>query len=390
MVASDMDAFAVRERIAVGENLHTDYKERLPSNRDLAKAMVCFANADGGVILIGVRDDDHTVVGVDDPETVANGVDDVAYNRCHPPITPLIEVIDLNGIKVVAITVPKGAARPYRTSAGQHYIRSGSRCRPATREELLRLYQQTGDFHYDETPIYDATLDDLDLDAVDRHIDKIGRFELRETEIRGLLRNWRLYRHGHPTIAGIALFGRDPQSHVPHAKVVAATFPGEDTSASPIDRTDIGGRLFDVIEDCERYLALALRTEHRVRGFEPEKLPELPSAALREAVVNALAHRDYTVQGPVRLFILDDRIEIHTPGSLPNTVDEQAMRAGIHVIRNPHIYTRLFEAGFVTHAGTGVPRMIRLIRDAVGRDVELRVTEAEFLVRIPRKSESPD
>jgi ATP-dependent DNA helicase RecG len=90
---------------------------------------------------------------------------------------------------------------------------------------------------------------------------------------------------------------------------------------------------------------------------------------LREALVNAAAHRDYTVQGPIRLFVFDDRVEFHTPGKPPNTVDEEAMRMGVHVVRNPHIYARLSDAGLVTRAGSGIPRIVKLVREATGQDV---------------------
>lgn len=109
--------------------------------------------------------------------------------------------------------------------------------------------------------------------------------------------------------------------------------------------------------------------------------------ALREAVVNAVAHRDYTVRGPVRLFILDDRIELHTPGRPPNGVDEEAMRAGVHVVRNPAIYARLSDAGLVTRAGSGIRRIIRLVRETVGKDIGLTVRDFEVLMTIPRRVE---
>jgi ATP-dependent DNA helicase RecG len=110
---------------------------------------------------------------------------------------------------------------------------------------------------------------------------------------------------------------------------------------------------------------------------------------LRETIVNALAHRDYTVHGPVRLFIFDDRIEVHTPGRPPNTVDEEAMRAGIYVVRNPRISTRLSEAGLVTRAGTGVRRIIRLVREAHGKDISITIRAFEMLLTIPSRDSIP-
>jgi ATP-dependent DNA helicase RecG len=106
---------------------------------------------------------------------------------------------------------------------------------------------------------------------------------------------------------------------------------------------------------------------------------------LREAVVNAVAHRDYTIRGPIRLFVFDDRIEIHTPGRPPNGVDADAMRSGAHVVRNPWIYARLSDAGLVTRAGTGIRRIVLLVRETTGREVGIEVRDFEVLHTLPRR-----
>ena len=134
-----------------------------------------------------------------------------------------------------------------------------------------------------------------------------------------------------------------------------------------------------------RFLYLHLRIPHKIRRLEAEPQPELPAEALREAVVNAVAHRDYTVAGPIRLFVFDDRVELHSPGRAPNTVDEGAMRAGVHVVRNPYIYARLSDAGLVTRAGSGIPRIVKLVRQATGKDVTIGLREFEVLLSLPRK-----
>jgi len=192
----------------------------------------------------------------------------------------------------------------------------------------------------------------------------------------------------HPTIAGIILFGRKPQQHLPYVQINAARIPGIDVSMEPSDMKDITGKLLDVIDQAQRFLKLHLPIPHEIKGFSPEAKPELPEEALREAVVNAVAHRDYTVMGPIRIFILDDRIEIHTPGRTPNTVDEAAMRSGVHVVRNPHIYARLSDAGLVTRAGSGIRRIIRLIKQATGNDIGIDIRDFEVLLTIPRQKAS--
>ncbi len=377
-----MDLIELRERVSRWEDLHTEFKERVDNPDDLAASLVAFANTDGGQLVIGVRRD-RTIVGVADADAEHRRVDMVAYNNCEPPLTVLQESVEVEGKRVVVVNVPKGAQRPYRTNRGRYYIRTTSGRRDASREELLRLFQATESLYYDETPLPRLGLSDLDLDALDAYLDRTGQQELGDEPAR-LLRNWGLLADGHPTVAGVLLFGREPQRHLPAAQINAARFSGTDPAFEPLDRKDITGRLLDLIDDARRFLHIHLQVRHEIRGFEPEPRPELPEEALREAIVNAVAHRDYTVQGAVRIFVFDDRVEFHTPGRPPNTVDEAAMRAGVHVVRNPRISTRLSDAGLVTRAGTGIRRIVRLAREATGKDITIEVRDFEVLLSIPR------
>jgi ATP-dependent DNA helicase RecG len=400
-----MDAFELRERIARWENLHTEFKERRIPAEDLAGWLVAFANTDGGQLILGVDDTTRTITGVDDPDEATRFVDNVAYNNCEPPITVLQEVIRVErqetpgkteqGIRrpespgdaspfltVVVVNIPKGDMRPYQTGGGKLYIKTSSGHRSASLAELRRLFQATGSLSYDETSLDRLDPNALDSEAIERYLNATDQGGLKADP--RLLHNWGLVAKEHPTVAGIVLFGRQPQQHLPHARVSAVRFPGTDDSLEPLDRKDLGGGLFDVIDQAERFLNLHLYTRHPIRGFEPERHPELDPTALREVVVNSLAHRDYTIPAPVRLFIFDDRIEVHTPGKPPNTVDEGAMRAGVHVVRNPRIYTRLADAGLVTDAGTGVRRIVRLVKEATGQDIRIEISEAEVVFTLPR------
>lgn len=379
-----MDLRELRERIARWENLHTEFKE-WPIQRDkLAAALVAMANTDGGQLVLGVSED-REAVGVEDVDAVTRTVDNVAYQNCEPPVTVVQEVLHPEGAEhpVLVVNVPKGDMRPYRTNRGVYYIRTSSGRSQASREELLRLFQATESLYYDESPMVRLSISDLDLDAFERYLDQAGQAHLDPDRER-LLGNWNLIDEGHPTLAGIVLFGREPQRHLPYAQINAARFPGTEDALEPSDRKDLSGRLLEVIGQAERFLDLHLATPHRIRGFEPEAKPELPAEALREAVVNAVAHRDYTIRGPVRLFIFDDRVEIRTPGKPPNGVDEGSMRAGIHVVRNPTIYSRLADAGLVTRAGTGIRRIIKLLREATGQELGIGIRSGEVVLTIPR------
>lgn len=348
-------------------------------------AFVGFANAAGGDLILGVSSDKQ-VVGVGDTDRLAQYIDNVSFNNCRPPISTVIEILKYKERPVVVIHIPKGDQRPYSTNRGVYFIRTSSGRRQATREELLRLFQATESMFYDETPLLRLDLSAMDMNAVQQ-------FPKRHGQDRGC-------RGTFPgAVAARLEAGRRRSPDDCRAAPVwpcAAGPPalrsdqcGQNTGYGSGSRTvrpegpdwpDPGGTGPE-----QRFLKLHLQTPHRIRGLEPEPRPELPAEALREALVNALAHRDYTVRGPIRLFVFDDRVEFHSPGRLPNTVDEEAMRAGTHVVRNPHIYARFSDAGLVTGAGTGIPRIVRLVRQATDMDIQIAVREFEVLLTLPRR-----
>ena len=381
-----MDSEELFERIEKGEDLHTEFKEHLPSNEDLAKEIVAFANTDGGQIIIGVSDDGE-IVGVSNPDEVLRRVDDVAYNRCEPPITVLPETVKVGDRDVVVINVPKGEQRPYRTSSGFFYIRSGSRVRQASRQELLRLFQATESIFYDEIEIAKASFDDIDINYFEEFMERFYGFRPEEDQIFNYLKNLKIITEGRkPTLAGLLFFGINPQDYLPYAKITAAYIPGEDISIPPADKKDFEGKIPEMLKDFMQYLRMYLREEHRIKSLEPEVYPEIPEEVIREAIVNAVAHRDYTVRAPIRVFIFRDRIEFHSPGKLPNSVTIESIKiGGAHVLRNPTIYNLLSKMGLVTDLGSGVMRIIRLVKEHVGKDVELEETETEFILTIPRR-----
>ncbi len=383
-----MEWLEVQERIFRGENLHTEFKQGPVHPDDLAAEIVAFANTDGGWLVFGVTDD-RQVTGVNDPDRLAQQVDNVAYHNCEPPLTVVQETVTTpEGKTLLVVQVPKGDQRPYRTNKGRYFIRTSSGKRDASRRELMRLFQAVETHFYEETVEPQASVSDLDLGA----FEEFCRQALGETvdEPLVLLEKWKLLRRRegtrHPTRAGLLLFGREPQRFLSYAYVTAARIPGGGTSGEPSDRKRIEGTLFQILKDTARFLRLHLAVSHQIKGFEPEAHSELPERALREVVVNALVHRDYIISAPIRLFVLDDRIEIRSPGMLPNTVTVDMVKAGMaHVLRNPQLYTFFLKAGYVTDTGHGFRRVIRDVKQAVGREPGIRIEGNELVVSIPRR-----
>ena len=381
-------------RIGKGENLHSEFKRELPHPEDLAAALVAFANTDGGDLFLGV-DDAGGTPGVADVDRIGQRVDNVAYNNCSPPVTVLQETVAAERGTVLVVRVPKGEGRPYRTNRGVYYTRTASGRRHALREELLRLFQADARAFYDETPMRGSTSADLDGDAADEMLEAIGErsrgLVIAGLPQRRLLANWGLLTEsdGRPTVAGMLLLGAAPQRLLPHAYVSALRIPGTEIATPPMDQKRIEGRAFDLLVDAERFLEFHLLRRHRIRGMEPEVMPELPLSALREALVNAVAHRDYAVTGPIRVLVFEDRVEVRSPGGLPNSVRLAQLPAGVHVLRNPTLYNLLLKRGLVTDVGSGIPRMIQLVRDQTGREPTLRLAGDEFVVTLPRAGDEP-
>ncbi|MEA1905881.1 MAG: ATP-binding protein [Euryarchaeota archaeon] len=384
-------------RLIKGEDLHTEFKERLIHADDLAASIIAFANTDGGQMIFGVDDSGQTTGLGDETDHVLQFIDNIAFNNCEPPVTIVQETVrDPQGRIVVIANILKGDHRPYRTNQGVYYVRTASGRRQASREELLRMFQSTESFYYDETSVFQSSTEDLDDKAIERLLKDITEqgFDIAGISGERLIVNWHLVRetktdgrvHPTPTLTGIIFLASHPQQFLPYAYVSALRIPGTDISAEPYDQKHIEGRMVDILHDVMRFLDIHLMRPHKIVGLLPEARPELPVVTLRESLVNALAHRDYTISAPVRVIVFDDRVEIRTPGKLPNTVTIESMRWGVHVLRNPTIYNVFLKLGFVTDAGSGIPRMIRIFRDATGKEPILRMEGNEFVTAFPRSS----
>lgn len=384
-----MQPHELNQLIQGGENLTTEFKVAAVHPDDLAASLVAFANTSGGEIIFGVSDKGESagITGVDE---LGRSIDNVARNDCLPPVTAVQEKAKIDDKELLVVHVPRGDERPYSTNRGVHYIRTFSGRRQASREELLRIFQAAESLYSDEQAVVRADLTALDYSYFEHFLvyaygKKLEDFQVEKEK---LLTNLRLAKDDHPTIAGLLLFGRDPQSFLPYAQINAAHFSENDVAKAPDDRKDLTGKQADQLEGAMRFLQAHLRVRHEIKGFEPERFPELPEEALRETIVNALIHRDYTIHGPIRLLIFNNRVEVHSPGKLPNTVDVETMRLGTHVPRNPILLSHFAKLGYVTSLGTGVPRVIRLVTEKVGKEPDIIARDVEVMVSIPRLASS--
>jgi len=382
-------------QIERGETLHQEFKRQIDNPEGIAGEIVALANTEGGCLYIGV-DDDGTVVGCPDPASAIQTLTHICRDRCRPPITPGLQQVLLQGRTVVILEVAPALNRqkPYSTQGGRFYLRVGAAKRDATGRELIRIAQSAGELHYDESPVRGADLSTLSERAFDAYYRQQFGVPLADglqqsgLTLERLLRNMRLVDdlEGVPTlsVAAVLMFGTDPQQWLPHSRLSAVAFDGPDEDNLILDRQEITGRLPDIIQDARVFLRRNVRVTAQELGFERRDLPQYDLNALGEAVVNAVAHRDYSLTGSqIRLFVFSDRIEVRSPGRLPNSITLDNIKLGVHVERNRRVVALLAHLGYMSAIGTGVPRLIiRLSQQVSGREPEYSLVGEELRLRM--------
>ena len=390
-----MEAIELIELLSRGEDSHTQFKQAqdVRNATSLAAEMVAFANAEGGRILIGV-DDLGSIVGItqDDIRRLNNLVSNVASENVRPPINPITENVSTEKGLVMVVTIREGLSKPYADNQGVFWMKSGANKRPVTsREEIQRMMQRAGLVHADEIPVEGTTLNSLDDDHFNGFFQKqYGRSVKQALEDSGLtmarlLNNLGLAKDETLNLAGLILFGRDPQRHRPAFVVKAVSFVGNDPAGVKYrDSEDIGGCLRDMHTRTMSFITRNLRRLQGDKDFNTEGDLEIPAVAIEELVVNMLLHRDYFISAPWRIMIFDDRIELISPGALPNNLTIENIRNGVSVIRNPLIASFATKELPYRGIGTGILRALALVP---GLELETDYDRNLFMARVARKSE---
>jgi len=381
--------------LALGEDQRHEFKRMVDNPESVAGEVVAFANSDGGVLYLGV-DDSGQLIGLGDPERAFQTLTHICRDRCIPPISPIIEQFRVTDKEIIVLQIRPELNRqkPYRTAGGRFYIRVGRDKKDATGRELIRIAQAAGELHYDESPVLGTSLADLSIatfSAYHQHhfgLSLEEQLEQSGLDLPRLLRNLRLLHELDDervlSVAGLLVFGEHPQRFMPHSRLSAVAFAGENEDSDILDRREITGRLPQIIEDTRAFLERNVRMPAREHGFRREDILLYDRKALGEAVVNAVAHRDYSLSGSqIRVFMFRDRVEVRSPGRLPNSVTLENIKLGVHAERNRAIATLLTQLGYMSAIGTGVPRLIiRLSRALSGREPEFTLVGEELRVRI--------
>ncbi len=359
-----METAQLLEIISRDEDSRHQFKADVTNETSLAQEMVAFSNSGGGSIFIGVSND-GTFAGLrrEDMGRLNQLVSNAASQQVRPPINPQTENIAAPNGLVMQVVVPDGVSKPYMDKNGVIWVKSGSDKRKATsREEVQRLYQSAGLIHGDEIPVSGMTVSDLDLDYFRGFFEKnFGEpLEQQEAALPQILHNMNLMKDGLLNISGALLFANNPSYRLPVFIVKAIAFPGNEVHETDyLDSRDIFGKLADVFHQSMSFVRGNI---HHVQGDQDVNAlgqPEIPTIALEELLANALIHRDYFVSAPVRIFVFDNRVEIISPGHLPNNLTVENIKSGNSNIRNPILASFATKILPYRGLGSGITRALK-------------------------------
>jgi len=401
----------IRELIESGEASRVEFKSDREKNIDFAKEIASFANGSGGYLLIGIEDD-GMVSGVSEPLKFEEKIYNVCSDSIRPVVTPELWKYKIDGKDVFCFYISQGFSKPYailQRGRERYYTRRGTRIQEAGRDELLRLFQTSGQIHYEVTPIIKGGYADLDFARIVdffryNQINKIDISSWKDADIKRFLKNKEVLVEYQgklrPTVTGALLFGKNPSFLLGYPGITVTKFVNTERDYNYVDfrldkpiintfsehgEKEKSGLIDEALEKIKSIIleksSAALKGAVRVVDYP------YPEESIREAIVNAVAHRDYTISGiDIRVDIYPDRLEIESPGKLPNTLSLESIRLGAKYYRNQILVQYLKEAGFMDLHSLGIPvKILKLCAEYTGREPGLDESDNSFKVTLYSK-----
>ena len=379
-----MDEISLRQEILKGEDSRRQFKREVTDATRLAAEVAAFLNTSGGQILVGV-DDDGTIFGLTplQLESLNQLVSNVSTQHIQPPVSILTEIVPTAEGTVMIIGVENGADKPYQTNDAFFWVKRGSDTgRVTSRSELKRMFQSGGAVYAEMQQVSGATVATLDVDAYVRFYEEKYNEVAPDNEegLERVLTASRLMKDGLLTTAGVLLFGRQPEQLVPEFCVKAVWYKGTDRAGNDFyDNRRFQGTLRQQYEESMAFLRRWNSRIQSSNSFNTSQV-EIPEVVFEELLTNALVHRDYFIHDSNKLLIFDDRIEIRSPGRLPNSLTVEAVRRGIRRDRNPVLASFAYDVMNYRGIGSG---MLRALAAVPNLEIQNDVEAEEVAVIIP-------
>lgn len=359
-----MEALELLEIVERGEDSKHQFKQNVESEISLAQEMVAFSNSDGGKLIIGVSDV-GIIEGLTDSDIrrINLFISNAATNHIKNPINVKTEILKVDDKNVIVVFVELGIDKPYFDKDGVVWVKNGADKRKVTsREELRRMFQSSDLISSDKISVEGSSINDIDEKDLANFYLKEYNEEISNLDISLIdyLQNSSLAKDGKLYLGGLLLFGKNPEKFKPEFLIKAVSFFGnEDTESKYHDSEDINGNLLNQYKNSINFVKRNLIKVQNDQNFNSLGEMEIPELVFQEILVNALIHRNYFIASSIRLFMFNNRIEIISPGSLPNSLTIESIKSGISIVRNPILVSFGTKILPYRGIGTGVRRAIK-------------------------------
>lgn len=382
-----MNALELLDIISKGETSQVQFKANVTNEQSIAQEMVAFSNTKGGTILIGVDDKTWDIIGLtdDDLRRLTNLLVNASSQHVKEPIFIETDTIEYEGKKVLIINVPEGIAKPYKDNDGIIFMKNGANKRKVTsNEEISRLLQNSGYLYAEEKVINHSSIDDINTQKFKSFYEAKYKETIDAEKVEKYLQNLRLSTDDKITIAGALLFGDKVEKLIPAFFITAIWFRGNDiTNTEYRSSKNLTGTLDELYSEGFDFIVSKLDSLQAGQSFNSLGVLEIPKIVITELLVNALIHRDYFINDSIKIFVFDKRIEIISPGKLPNSLTEEQVRRGVRRTRNTIIASLAPDILEYRGAGSGVLRALQeypsidFINDIDGEQFKVIITRPE-------------
>lgn len=360
-----MDALELLDLIQMGESSKVQFKLRVDNANSIGAEMVAFSNTKGGLLIVGVEDKTGEINGLSFEELQSTNelLANSASNNVKAPIYIYTETVKIKEQNVIVAHIAEGTSKPHMDNNGIIWVKNGSDKRKViAKEEIARLLQSSGNLFADETLVNGTTVNDIDEDFFQEFIVSKTKKTIEELgqSTSSVLSNLGMIKEGKLSLGGLVLFGKNPQQFRPTFTVQCISFVGNDISSTEYrDKEEpFTGNLKELYEKTLSFITRNLKKKQIKEGFNTQSELEIPIQTIEELLVNALIHRDYFILSSIKVFIFDNRIEIISPGRLPNTLTIDNIKIGTSIPRNPILFTNARYILPFVGVGSGIPRAL--------------------------------
>jgi predicted HTH transcriptional regulator len=392
------------DEIKAGESRNIEFKVAVPKKSDnYVKSIIAFSNTAGGKLIIGIDDKTHEIIGVnkDDVFKIMDGITNTISDTCCPQIFPSISFDTIDEKCVIVVEIFPGACRPYYIkSLGKEagtFVRVSGTSRHADEAILKDLESQGSRYSFDEIVSMDQKFDSDEADKlcvaikkylVDSAQTKSEKKQVKDVTVQNLI-NWDIVKKVDGNLVPTNAFILLTSNKFPFAKIQCALFKGVER-VHFIDRRVFDGPIYTQIEEAYEFVLKHINYGAEIKGLLRQDSYEIPTEVIREAIINAVTHRNYMDRACIQVAVYDDRIEITSPGMLYGGLTIEQMKEGGSKIRNRCIAEVFSRMKMIESWGTGIRRMFSICKEYGIREPELLELGDSFRINIYRPSNIPE